>query len=363
MAPVHPHPSLAELIAAHQPGHSLEGGFYVREDVFAKDMALLLDRWLIAGHASEVIEPGDWLTAELGDESAIVVRGEDGALRAFANVCRHRGSRVCDGPRGHAAVLTCPYHAWSYHLDGRLRARAGDAGGLRSLAAWPEALPLREIGGLIFVSFGDDPPVAGRGAPRALERDDRPVTAGGNAKIAARRTYDVAANWKLAMENYHECYHCAPAHPEFSLLHALARPDSAAPADQAGSADGHGRLRGVGRRPPTAGGGAGHALGPRRGVSSAAATTGELSRPPMGAGGLRRRRLRLRRARVPRRLPGLCRPRGDLPLHSRARRCTTEMEVIWLVRGDGARRAATTMSSALTWLWDVTSLADKRSSR
>ena len=126
----------------------------MRPDVFEADLRLLEDRWICVGHASEIAAPGDWITAELGAESAIVVRGEDDSLRALANVCRHRGSRLCVEPRGHATLLTCPYHAWSYHLDGRLRAAREMPDGFEPGAHGLKILPIKVVGGLVFVSFG-----------------------------------------------------------------------------------------------------------------------------------------------------------------------------------------------------------------
>ena len=214
--------SLTALMSARRPGHALPQGFYLRDDVFARDMQWLLGRWICVGHVSEIAEPGDWITAELGDESAIVVRGEDGVARALVNVCRHRGSRICVGAKGSAATLVCPYHAWTYHLDGRLRAAREMPAGFDPSAHGLKTLPLRVIGGLIFVSFDDGPPDLTVAEPALAAFADR--YAWPTAKIARREMYRVAANWKLALENYHECYHCGPAHPEFSVLHALARP-------------------------------------------------------------------------------------------------------------------------------------------
>ena len=217
-------PTIDELIAGYAPGHALARDFYVREDVFEQDMALLLGRWICVGHASDAPAAGDYLTAELGLESAIIVRGEDGVLRALSNVCRHRGSRICTEARGSATVLTCPYHAWTYHLDGGLRRAREMPAGFDPLAHGLRALPLTEIDGLIFISFSDDPPPFGPAAAAIRAMTGRYGWA--DARVAHRQTYEVAANWKLVLENYHECYHCGPAHPEFSVLHALARPNA-----------------------------------------------------------------------------------------------------------------------------------------
>ncbi len=85
-------------------------------------MATVFTRnWVLAGHASQAPKDGDWFLVDIAGESIIVVRGKDGLLKAFANVCRHRGSRICLKPEGHSSVLVCPYHAWSYNLDGSVR--------------------------------------------------------------------------------------------------------------------------------------------------------------------------------------------------------------------------------------------------
>jgi Rieske 2Fe-2S family protein len=214
---------LDELAQTHTPGHSLVQDFYTRADVYHRDLDLLLGRWICVGHTSEIPETGDWITAELGAESAIIVRGEDGVVRALANVCRHRGSRVCVEARGSGAVLVCPYHAWTYRLDGGLRSAREMPPGFDPAAHALQGLPLRIVGGLIFISFALDPPDLQVAAEALSAMTDH--YGWSQARIAERRTYTVAANWKLAMENYHECYHCGPAHPEFAVLHALARPN------------------------------------------------------------------------------------------------------------------------------------------
>jgi Rieske 2Fe-2S family protein len=191
---------------------------------------MLLDRWICAGHTSEIPGRGDYLLAELGANSAIVISQRDGSIRALANVCRHRGSRICTQPHGRTALLTCPYHAWTYDLDGALRHAAEMPPGFDPASHGLAALPVSVIGGLIFISFGSAPPALDGDAALAV------VTARfgwPEARVAQRRSYAVRANWKLVLENYHECYHCLAAHPEFSELHALARPGNR----QIGTAD------------------------------------------------------------------------------------------------------------------------------
>jgi phenylpropionate dioxygenase-like ring-hydroxylating dioxygenase large terminal subunit len=337
--------AISDLIRAHRPGHALDQAFYGRADVFARDMELLLGRWTCVGHASDIPTPGDYLTAELGMESAIIVRGEDGVVRALANVCRHRGSRICAEARGHTVILTCPYHAWTYHLDGALRRAREMPEGFDPAAHGLKALPLTLVGGLIFISFGADPPAVDRAASALTAMTDR--YGWEDAKVARRRTYAVRANWKLALENYHECYHCAPAHPEFSILHALARPGGrrldAEDVEAWGPAD-HGRevfrvMRSALAEGVATGGADGKALAPLMGR---AVYDGDCVFAELGL-------LSAFLAYSDHGLVYRFIPRGVLE---------TEMEVIWLVRGDAVAGVDYDLD-ALTWLWEVTSLADK----
>ncbi len=338
--------TLPALIAAHRPGHALPGGLYLRPDVFAADLDLLLGRWTCVGHASEAPEPGDWLTASLGAESAIVVRGEDGQLRALANVCRHRGSRICAASHGSGAAFTCPYHAWTYRLDGSLRAAREMPPDFRPEDHALASLPITVIGGLIFVAFAPDPPSLADAAPALTAMTS--FYGWESAKVAARRRYPVAANWKLVLENYHECYHCAPAHPEFSVIHALAQPDGRrlGPRDyEAWGPTPDGREVARVMRSPL-----------RPGHESGSADGKRLA-PPMNPAASD---------------PGACvfAEVGFLsaflayPDHGLIYRFIpigpreTEMEVTWLVAG-AAREGADYDPAALTWLWDVTSRADK----
>jgi len=348
--------SLTEVIGAYRPGHSLPRAAYLSPEVFAADMELLAGRWIFAGHISEVAASGDWITRELGDESAIVVRGADGQVRALANVCRHRGSRVCDAPRGQGSVLTCPYHAWTYHLDGRLRGAREMPEGFNPSAYGLKPLPISIIGGLIFIAFAPDPPSLDLAAP-ALEAMaglyDWP-----GARIALRRTYEVAANWKLALENYHECYHCGPAHPEFSRAHALAAPRARVLSDEPDALTGLADLEAWGATPD--GAEVVRVMRSRllRGFETGSADGAPLA-PPMGEGGAR--------------APGLCvfaelgflsaflayPDHGVIYRFAPVSPLVTRMEVIWLVAG-AAREGVHYDPARLSWLWDVTSLADKK---
>jgi Rieske 2Fe-2S family protein len=347
--------SIGRLIDERRPAHALERAFYDRADVFERDMDLLLSGWTCLGHESEIPLSGDWITGGVGREQAIVARGEDGVVRALANVCRHRGSRVCVGTHGHAAMFVCPYHAWSYHLDGRLRGAREMPEGFDAAAHGLVGLPLTLIGGLMFVSFEPRPPSLAAAAPALAAMTDAYGWAG--ARIAERRTYGVAANWKLVLENYHECYHCAPAHPEFSVLHTLARPKARRLRSAAESADDGG----AGVADFEAWGAASDGTEVVRVMCSKLAEgahtgsrDGALLAPLMGPddGACVFAELGYLSAFLAYADYGVIyrfMPRGLLE---------TQMEVIWLVDA-AAREGVDYDRAALAWLWDVTSLADK----
>lgn len=177
-------------------------------------------QWVLVGRAEEVPGRGDRLLVDLAGESVIVLRSDDDELRAFYNVCRHRGAELIDRtapPCGNVGPsLRCPYHAWSYGLDGALH-RAPflndriDLGDIRL-----HELAVDTWGGFVFV-HADPPSIDLRGQlgpiPERVRRyplDD--------LRRGARLTYDVAANWKVLAENYNECYHCGPVHPELCDL-------------------------------------------------------------------------------------------------------------------------------------------------
>jgi len=214
---------ISDLIAARKPGFSLDQAFYSDPEVYARDMERVFMReWLYAGHASQIPKPGDYFLFEVAGESVIVVRGDDGEIRALVNVCRHRGSRVCYEKHGNASWFACPYHGWTYDLRGELKAarqmpKDFDLSGF-GLATIHAAL----FHGFIMISFAEQPEsfdmahrlLDGALIPFGLDR----------AKVAHSETYMIDANWKLAVENYVECYHCAPAHPEFAESHTIQRP-------------------------------------------------------------------------------------------------------------------------------------------
>lgn len=208
---------------------TLAGRYYTSTAVFARELErLFAERWLCVGRCEQLDAPGSLLTHELAPqrtgpepllhESVIVVRGEDGQIRAFHNVCRHRGARLCSGPGRVQGHIRCPYHAWSYALDGRLVG----APNMADVAGFDRAdYPLIPVAttvwaGFVFINLSPTPvPFEHTYAP--LLDTVRPWHIE-DLVIAAHVDYEVAANWKLLFENYNECYHCPIIHPALNQL-------------------------------------------------------------------------------------------------------------------------------------------------
>ena len=159
-APVVSADRAARLAAERPAGHSLPAALHLDPGVFALELDRIWRRsWLFACHTCELPAPGDWITLSVADDPIAVVCGEDGIVRAFHDVCRHRGARVCGAASGHGRTLVCPYHQWTYDLQGRLRSSRGmDREGLVDpdrLALAP--VHLEEVAGLVFIHLGADP--------------------------------------------------------------------------------------------------------------------------------------------------------------------------------------------------------------
>lgn len=198
---------------------TLPARYYTDPSWFAREQdAIFRAMWLPAGRVDDVPAAGSWRAQELAGARVLVVRGDDGEVRAFHNVCRHRGTLLCDGDAGQARHLQCPYHAWTYRLDGELhRAPHMDkVDGFRE-ADWPLAsIPLAVWEGNLFVWLGAGAPPPLSTQLAGLEHL-APWGLGGLVTVA-RRDYQLAANWKLVIANYQECLHCPIAHPQLNRL-------------------------------------------------------------------------------------------------------------------------------------------------
>lgn len=211
---------IRELIACQKPGWSLEQRFYTDPEIYQLELDYIITRnWTLAGHQSQIPESGDFMVFTLANESAIIVRSKDGSIKAFANVCRHRGSVVCLEESGNKRKFECPYHGWVYDTDGNLVAARNMADDFDKSKFGLHPVSIEVLQGLIFVAFCDDPPSLD-GARRDLA-EPMAMFDFENLKVAAQKSYPIAANWKLSIENYQECYHCASAHPEYAAMHTL----------------------------------------------------------------------------------------------------------------------------------------------
>lgn len=202
------------LIARCRPGWSLPGEFYSDEEIYRHDLARVWRTgWLFAGHACEIPKAGDFFTLEVDTDSIIVARGDRGEIHALHNVCRHRGSTICHEPAGHATRLVCPYHQWTYGLDGRLLGCRGMPDDLDKAQFGLIRIHAREVGGLIFISLAQNP----SSFEPAFETLSPLLKPQGfhRAKVAKAVDYLVHANWKLVWENNRECYHCNVNHPQY----------------------------------------------------------------------------------------------------------------------------------------------------
>jgi phenylpropionate dioxygenase-like ring-hydroxylating dioxygenase large terminal subunit len=211
---------LAALAAKTRSGYSLDQRFYCDDSIFAEDMAQIVTRkWIVAGHVDRIRRKGDYFLFKVDKESIIVIRSDDATVSAFYNVCRHRGSVICTEPQGRVARLTCPYHAWSYGLDGALLAARLMPVDFSKQANGLHRCHVRVFHGLIFINLSDEEPVDFD----ATFADLAPFLEFhglADAKIAHAQSYPTDANWKLVVENFVECYHCAPSHPEFCSMHS-----------------------------------------------------------------------------------------------------------------------------------------------
>jgi Rieske 2Fe-2S family protein len=198
--------------------------YFVSTEMFAEEQDKIFSQhWILAGHQSEVAKPGDFFVANVAGESLIIIRERSGNICAFYNVCRHRGARLCQDRAGqpvagHLAAIQCPYHAWTYSLDGKLIG-APDMDDVADFNRANYSLVSADVNlweGFVFVNLAPNPiPLAEWFAPLGRKFASWKMS----ELLSARRiNYDVSANWKLVFENYSECYHCAGVHPELTKL-------------------------------------------------------------------------------------------------------------------------------------------------
>ncbi len=205
-----------QLLQSRRPGHALPQALYSDAEAFAFDMrAIFWRQWILVGLEAELPQPGAAMALSVGTSPIVVLRDRAGEIRGFHNSCRHRGAMVCPPGRSQRQVLVCPYHQWTYGLDGKLiKARR------MQTDFDPDAHPLlpihvRRVAGAIYVCLAEDPPdfeVFAAGLAPLLAPHDL-----ANAKLAHEHVFVERGNWKLVMENARECYHCSARHPDLAL--------------------------------------------------------------------------------------------------------------------------------------------------
>ena len=354
--------------AVRRPDHAIDSYFYRSHLVYERELGALVFRsWIYAAHVSELAAPGDYLLLDIGEDSIIIVRADSGEIHALMNVCRHRGARVCEAGSGHRKTFVCPYHGWVYNTDGSLKAA-------REMTVRPDfdmsAHGLKQARvvvymGLVFINC--DPRAADFLGP--LQNLEEPLGAYdlANAKIAHKQTYRVDANWKLVLENYLECYHCATSHRAYARMHTLKDMDDKvadvvqAMLDRTESVTG---VKGMGKEYERIYGNAegfgccvytsryglfdGYLTGSEDG-QPVAPLMGQIKDYDGGVGDYQMGPLSFMLN-----YPDHCVLYRFLPRGLTA----TDMELVWFVRGD-AREGLDYERDKLTWLWHNTTLEDE----
>ena len=193
--------------------------YFVSPEVFAEEQEKIFStQWTLVGHQSQIAGTGDYIVQQVIGESLIVIRDKSGEIRGFYNVCRHRGTRLKEDACGHASAIQCPYHAWTYGLDGKLigAPHMDDVPGFDKAEYSLHPVNLAVWEGFIFVNLANKPiPLEEWFAPLDGKFSHWNISI---LRSAKRIEYDVRANWKLMFENYSECYHCPGVHPMLSKV-------------------------------------------------------------------------------------------------------------------------------------------------
>ncbi|KXO76154.1 aromatic ring-hydroxylating oxygenase subunit alpha [Brucella anthropi] len=201
------------LLTGRDPNFSLEQKFYTDPEYHKLDLENIFYKdWLFVGHNCELPKTGSYMTVQIGAYPVVIVRDAQGGIRAFHNSCRHRGSRICAAEKGTAAKLVCPYHQWTYELDGRLLFARQVGPDFKPAEYGLKPVHCETVAGYIYVCVAEEAPDFG-----AFRNLVEPYLAPHNikdAKVAFESSIIEKGNWKLVWENNRECYHCAANHPE-----------------------------------------------------------------------------------------------------------------------------------------------------
>jgi phenylpropionate dioxygenase-like ring-hydroxylating dioxygenase large terminal subunit len=212
------------LHADPSKSYTMASGYYSDPAIHDQEQDAIFARsWIFVGHESQVAEPGCYKTVELADESIALVRGRDGTLRAFYNVCQHRAHRILTGEGKLKLTMVCPYHAWAYDFDGRLRTARGceNVDGFDKSEFGLKQVRVDTMLGMVFINLDADAPSFAEQYGGLEEDILRWMPRAGQLGFAMARDFHLMANWKVVIDNFQECYHCEPAHPAFVDLVAM----------------------------------------------------------------------------------------------------------------------------------------------
>ena len=212
-----PEDALARFNSDPEHSFTLPGSYYFDAEVFAREKPAIFYRtWQYACHVGQLAEPGDYFVRDIGDQSVVVLRGDDGELHAFHNVCQHRAHQLLEGQGSLPGVIICPYHAWTYELGGRLRhaPNSEHVAGFDASAFRLSPVCIDTLCGFVFFNLDADArPMAEVYA--GLEEEIRSFSPNVDSLTQAyRREYPLDANWKNSVDNFSECYHCPGQHRE-----------------------------------------------------------------------------------------------------------------------------------------------------
>lgn len=209
--------TVSSLLQARRPGYSLPGALYTGQAALEADLDVIFHRhWISVGLECDVPEPGDVYAVDIGRSSIVIVRGDDGDIRAFHNVCSHRGAKLVPAGRSIVGKLVCPYHQWTYELTGELTGAPHMGVDFERDLFNLQPVALRNVAGVLFACLSNDPPEDIEDLTAAMGPRLAPYDLS-NAKVAWETDIVEDGNWKLVFENNRECYHCASNHPELAL--------------------------------------------------------------------------------------------------------------------------------------------------
>jgi len=208
---------IQKLVARRQTFKSLEAPFYSDQGILDLDMEVIFGQnWIFVGVEPELPEPGDCVTVEIGCASILILRGDDMGIRAFHNVCRHRGAKLIDERQTTIGNIVCRYHGWTYNEDGDLILAEHMGSDFDKSCHGLKSVHVRSIAGLIFICLAKDAPADIEEMAKVMEPYLAPHDLA-NCKVAHVSELIEEGNWKLTMENNRECYHCEGNHPQLTV--------------------------------------------------------------------------------------------------------------------------------------------------